>query len=176
MHRQRGRRAEEVAIESLARPVYLGAAGQGLFLGPAFELSHASDPPGARCDQSKMECILAVAHQLIRATPDQDHVALGHRPVNDLFQAMNVPVVRRVKPEPVGDTDRLLIQRLELGIRNVLDCRRLVHQFPVEQGPADVFRQSLGDLRASGTVLPRYSDQSHGHLSARSNKKPRAEA
>src|SRR5208337_5065159 len=106
MHRQRGRRAEEVAIESLARPVYLGAAGQGLFLGPAFELSHASGPPGARCDQSKMECILAVAHQLIRATPDQDHVALGLRPVNDLFQAMNVPVVRWVKPEPVGDTDR----------------------------------------------------------------------
>ena len=120
-----------------------------------------------------MERILAVAHQSIRATPDQDHVALGLRPVNDLFQAMNVPVVRWVKPEPVGDTDRLLIQRLELGIRNVLDCRRLVHQFPVEQGPADVFRQSLGDLRAPGTVLPRYSDQSHGYLSAEVKKAPR---
>ena len=123
-----------------------------------------------------MEGILSVADELIRATPDQDHVALDYRPVNDLFQAMNVPVVWRVQPEPVGDTDRLLIQRLELGIRNVLDCRRLVHQFTVEQGPADVFRQSLGDLRASGTVLPRYSDQFHGYLSARSNKKPRAEA
>ena len=79
-----------------------------------------------------MKGILAVAHQLIRAPPDQDHVALGHRPVNDLFQAMNVPVVRRVKPKPVRDTDRLLIQRLELGIRNVLDRSSLVHQFPVE--------------------------------------------
>ncbi len=123
-----------------------------------------------------MECILAVAHQLIRATPDQDHVALGHRPVNDLFQAMNVPVVWRVQPELVGDTDRLLIQRLELGIRNVLDCRGLVHQFAVEQGPANVCRQSSSDLRAPGTVLPRYSDQFHGYLSARGNKKPRAEA
>ena len=123
-----------------------------------------------------MEDILAIAHQLIRAPPDQDHVALGHRPLNNLFQAMNVPVVRRVKPEPVRDTDRLLIQRLDLGIRNVLDGRGLVHQFAVEQGPAEIFRQSSGDLRAPGTVLPRYRDQSHGYLSARGNKKPRAEA
>ena len=109
-----------------------------------------------------MEGILAVAHQLIRSTPDQDRVALGHRPVNNLFQAMNVPVVRRVKPEPVGDTDRLLIQRLDLGIRNMLDCRSLVHQFAVEQGPAECFRQSFSYFSAPGTVLPRYSDQSHG--------------
>ena len=126
----------------------------------------------ARCDQPHVECVVTVPDEPVRAPADEHHAALLSRPLDDLLQTVDVPDVRRVEPEPVCGADRLLVERLQFGIRDVFDLRGSVQQFTVQERPAEILGQSPGQLGTPRSVLPRHGDQPHGHPAGGKKRSP----
>jgi hypothetical protein len=76
---------------------------------------------------------------------------------------VDVLLVGRVQAEAVGQADRLLVEALQLGIRQVLDRSRPVQQLAVQQLPAQRLGQEVRDLVAAGPVLARYGNHVDVH-------------
>ena len=50
---------------------------------------------------------------------------------------MDVPLVGRMQPESVGQADGLLVERLQLGVGEMLELCGAVQQLVIEQLPAE---------------------------------------
>jgi hypothetical protein len=73
-----------------------------------------------------MERLGALSHQLARSPTHQNDIPLCRRLASGLGKPVDVTLVRRMQPEPVGQADGFFVERLELGVGEMLELRRTV--------------------------------------------------